>query len=116
MRRWRRWSQRCDGGGDASAEDGLSDATVEVSIDGIRTSADETTVFWDAIKGLEFKESSFGNALIVTHLEKNALGLGAKTSKIKLPGLKKDKDQFNAVVSHYWQRHQIMRAQQQAAE
>ena len=91
------------------------DATVEVSIDGIRTSADETTVFWDAIKGLEFKESSFGNALIVTHPEKNALGLGAKTSKIKLPGLKKDKDQFNAVVSHYWQRHEIMRAQQQAA-
>ena len=90
------------------------DATVEVSIEGIRTSADETTVFWDAIKGLEFKESSFGNALIVTHPEKNALGLGARTSKIKLAGLiKQDKDRFNATVSHYWQRHQIMRAQQQ---
>ncbi len=92
-----------------------ANATVEVNIDGIRTSADETTVFWDAIKALQFRESSFGNALIVTHPEKNALGLGAKTSKIKLPGLKKDKDQFNAVVSRYWQRHQIMRAQQQAA-
>ncbi|MBV7543314.1 M48 family metallopeptidase [Acidovorax sp. sic0104] len=89
------------------------DDTVEVSIEGIRTSADETTVFWDAVKGLEFKESSFGNALIVTHPEKNALGLGARTSKIKLGGLKKDKDRFNATVSHYWQRHQIMRAQQQ---
>lgn len=87
--------------------------TVEVSIDGIRTSADETTVFWDAIKALEFKESSFGNALVVTHPEKNALGLGAKTSKIKLSGLTKEKDQFNAVVGAYWQRHQIMRAQQQ---
>ncbi|RQO79978.1 M48 family metallopeptidase [Acidovorax sp. FJL06] len=89
--------------------------TVEVSIEGIRTSADETTVFWDAVKALEFKESSFGNALVVTHPEKNALGLGAKTSKIKLSGLTKEKDPFNAAVSHYWQRHQIMRAQQQAA-
>lgn len=88
--------------------------TVEVSIDGIRTSADETTVFWDAVKSLEFKESSFGNALIVTHPEKNALGLGAKTSKIKLSGLTKEKDRFNAVVGAYWQRHQIMRAQQMA--
>jgi Zn-dependent protease with chaperone function len=88
------------------------DDTVEVSIDGIKTSADDTTVFWDAVKALEFKESSFGNALVVTHPEKNALGLGAKTSKIKLPGLKKDKDEFNAVVGAYWQRHQIMRAHQ----
>ena len=86
------------------------DDTVEVSIDGIRTSADETTVFWDAVKALEFKESSFGNALIVTHPEKGVIG--AKTSKIKLPGMKKDKDQFNAVVGAYWQRHQIMRAHQ----
>lgn len=86
--------------------------TVEVSIDGIRTSADETTVFWDAVKALEFKESTLGNALVVTHPEKGMLG--AKTSKVKLSGLKKEKDAFNAAVSHYWQRHQIMRARQQA--
>ncbi|RYF52632.1 MAG: peptidase M48, partial [Comamonadaceae bacterium] len=59
------------------------DDTVEISIDGIRTSADETTVFWDAVKALEYKESSFGNALIVTHPDKGALGT-AKTTKIKL--------------------------------
>ncbi|MFY3385259.1 M48 family metallopeptidase [Paracidovorax sp. MALMAid1276] len=90
--------------------------TVEVSIDGIRTLADGVTVGWDAVKALEFKESSFGNALIVSHPEKNAIGLGAKTSKIKLPGLKKEKDYFNAVVGDYWQRHQIMRAQQQVPQ
>jgi len=84
--------------------------TVEVSIDGIKTSADETTVFWDAVKALEFKESSFGNALVVTHPEKGMIG--AKTTKIKLPGLKKDKDVFNATVGIYWHRHQIMRAHQ----
>ncbi|MFN4120093.1 M48 family metallopeptidase [Acidovorax sp.] len=88
--------------------------TVEVSIDGIHTSADGVTVRWDAVKALEYKESSFGNALIVSHPEKNAMGLGAKTTKIRLPGLKKEKDYFNAVVADYWQRHQIMRAQQQA--
>ena len=91
------------------------DDTVEVSIDGIRTSADETTVFCDAVKAFEFKESSFGNALVVTNPEKNALGPGAKTTKIKLPGLKKDRDQFNAVEGAYWQRRQMMRAHQQEA-
>jgi Zn-dependent protease with chaperone function len=85
--------------------------TVEVSIDGIRTSADGTTVYWDAVKAFQFYESSFGNALVVTHPEKGVIG--AKTTKIKLPGLKKEKDQFNAVVGLYWQRHQIMRVQQQ---
>jgi Zn-dependent protease with chaperone function len=84
--------------------------TVTVSIEGISTSADGTTVFWDAVKALEFKESSFGNALVVTHPEKGLIG--AKTSKIKLAGLKKEKDDFNATVGHYWQRHQIMRAHQ----
>lgn len=84
--------------------------TMEVSIDGIKTSADDTTVFWDAVKALEFKESSFGNALVVTHPEKGMMG--AKTTKIKLPGLKKDKDAFNATVGIYWHRHQIMRAHQ----
>lgn len=86
------------------------DATVEVSIDGIRTSADGTTVFWDAVKDLQFKESSLGNALVVTHPEKGVIG--QKTTKIKLPGLKKEKDHFNTVVGVYWQRHQIMRVQQ----
>ncbi len=85
--------------------------TVQVSIEGISTSADGVTVAWDAIKGLEFKESTFGNALIVTHPEKAMIG--SKTSKIKLGGLKKEKDSFNAAVGHYWQRHQIMRAHQQ---
>ena len=84
--------------------------TIEVSIDGIRTSADESTVFWDAVKSLQFKESSFGNTLVVTHPEKGLLG--AKTSKIKLSGLNKEKDAFNATVAHYWQRHQVMRAHQ----
>ena len=87
--------------------------TVTVSIEGIATSADGVTVAWDAIKALEFKESTWGNALIVTHPEKAMIG--AKTSKIKLGGLKKEKDAFNAKVGHYWQRHQIMRAQQQEA-
>lgn len=55
------------------------DDTVEVSIDGIHTSADETTVFWDAVKALEFNESSFGNGLVVTpHPENNALGLAPR--------------------------------------
>ena len=85
-------------------------ATVEVSIDGIRTSADAMTVFWDAVKDLQFKESSLGNALVVTHPEKGLIG--QKTTKVKLPGLKKEKDHFNAVVGAYWQRHQIMRVQQ----
>jgi hypothetical protein len=67
---------------------------------------------WDEVKGMTFNNSSFGNTLAITHFDKGLIG--ARTSKIKLKGLGKQEEHFKAVLGSYWQRHQIMRAQQKA--
>ena len=81
---------------------------IDVTYTGI-TSPELPEIGWDAVKNLEFKDSSFGNALIVTLDEKRMIG--AKTEKIKLTGLgKEERERLGAVLGHYWQRHQVMRA------
>lgn len=85
-------------------------ATVEVNYSGIAPSGDEPLVEWDSVKAVQYNESSFGDSLTVTLHEKGMLG--AKTLKIKLAGLGKQKDAFNAVVGQYWHRHQVMRSAQ----
>jgi len=69
---------------------------------------------WDEVKSLTYKDGSFGDTLIVTHHDKGMLG--ARTTKVKLAGLGKQKENFKAATGHYWQRHQIMRAQQKQQE
>lgn len=82
--------------------------SIEVNYSGLARSG-EALLPWDAVKSLEYNESSFGDSLTVTLHEKGLVG--AKTTKLKLAGLGKQKDAFNAAVGHYWQRHQVMRAQ-----
>ena len=45
--------------------------------------------------------------LQIVHPEKGSLG--AKTTKVKLPGIKKKRERFKGVLGRYWQRHQVMR-------
>lgn len=86
---------------------------IDISYTGLQTSAEDASpIPWDEVKGLTYKDSSFGDTLIVTHPDKRKLG-GARTTKVKLGGLGKQKEHFKAAVGHYWQRHQVMRAQQQ---
>lgn len=88
---------------------------IDVSYEGLHPSADGgSTIAWDEVKGLTYKDSSFGDTLVVTHHDKGMLG--ARTTKVKLAGLGKQKENFKAAAGHYWQRHQIMRAQQQQAQ
>lgn len=82
-------------------------ATVEVNYSGIAPSGDQPFVEWDSVKALQYNESSFGDSLTVTLHEKGVLG--SKTLKLKLAGMGKQKDAFNAVVGQYWHRHQVMR-------
>lgn len=85
-------------------------AVVEVNYSGIAPAGDEPFVEWDSVKALQYNESSFGDSLTVTLHEKG--GIGSKKIKVKLPGLGKQKDAFNAVVGQYWHRHQVMRQSQ----
>jgi Zn-dependent protease with chaperone function len=83
------------------------DASVEVNYSGIAQSNGEPLLEWDSVKALQYNTSSFGDSLTVTLHEKGMIG--SKTMTIKLGGIGKQKDAFNAVVGHYWQRHQVMR-------
>ena len=84
---------------------------IVVDYTGLHPTADGgSTIAWDEVKGLTYKDGSFGDTLIVTHHDKGMLG--ARTTKVKVAGLGKQKDNFRGAVGHYWQRHQIMRALQ----
>ena len=85
-------------------------ATVEVNYSGIVASTGEGSVQWDDIKAMAYNDSSFGDTLAITLNEKGMIG--PKTTKLKLGGLKDQKETFQATVSNYWQRHQVMRQQQ----
>lgn len=88
---------------------------IVVDYAGLHPSADGgSTIAWDEVKGLTYKDGSFGDTLIVTHHDKGMLG--ARTTKVKVAGLGKQKDNFRGAVGHYWQRHQVMRAQQKEEE
>ncbi|BEP35537.1 hypothetical protein GmRootV59_25080 [Variovorax sp. V59] len=85
---------------------------IEVSHAGLRQSVDGgSTIGWDEVKNLTFQDNTFGDLLVVTHHDKGMLG--ARTTKVKVGGLGKQKENFKGAVGRYWQRHQIMRAQQQ---
>jgi hypothetical protein len=70
---------------------------------------------WENVTDMKYHDGSFGtsDALEVVHPEKG--WLGAKTTKIKLPGIGKDKERLKAVVGHYWHRHRVSRQEGQAS-
>jgi hypothetical protein len=68
---------------------------------------------WDNVADMKYVDGSFGTSdvLQIEHPEKG--WLGAKTTKVKLPGIKNEKERLKAVLGHYWQRHQISRQEVQ---
>lgn len=72
----------------------------------------EEVLSWDSVNNLKYEDGIGGDVLQIVHPEKG--WLGAKTSKIKLPGIRKQRDGFKGAIGHYWQRHQIMRAEMAA--
>jgi Zn-dependent protease with chaperone function len=69
---------------------------------------------WDQVKDLKYEDGFGGDVLTVTHPDKG--WLGAKTSKIKLPGIKPQRDAFKQALGVYWTRHRAMREWQQASQ
>jgi len=85
---------------------------ITVSHDALHADADGgQPILWDQIKQIQYKESSFGNTATVTLVDR---GTSKKVDrKIKLRGMGKQQEAaFKAAINRYWQRHQVMRAQQ----
>lgn len=62
---------------------------------------------WDRVAKFNYVDGFGGDVLQIQHPEKGLLG--AKTTKVKLPGIKKERERFKQVLWHYWQRHLFMK-------
>lgn len=62
---------------------------------------------WDKVAKIRYEDGYGGDVLHIEHPEKG--WLGSKTSKVKLPGLKKDRARFKELLGLYMSRHQFMR-------
>jgi Zn-dependent protease with chaperone function len=94
----------------------LKGKTLNVGYAGMMLPEHAEPMPWDDVAGMQYSDGSFGTAdtLEITHHEKG--WLGAKTTKVKLPGLGKEKERFKAIIGHYWQRHQISRQSDNVAQ
>jgi hypothetical protein len=88
--------------------------TFQVGYAGITLPESAEPVSWDKVANMKYVDGSFGTSdvLQLEHPEKG--WLGAKTTKIKLPGIGKQKDRLKAVVGQYWHRHRVSREALQA--
>jgi Zn-dependent protease with chaperone function len=80
-----------------------------ITYEGIGFPGQDELLSWDRVADLKYTDGIGGDVLEIVHPEKGLLG--KKTTKIKLPGIAKERDQFKAALGHYWNRHQVMRQQ-----
>lgn len=77
-----------------------------VSYEGLLLPKDNRVLSWDNISNMKYEDAFGSDILRITHPEKGRLG--AKTTKVKLPGIRNHRKQLKAALGQYWQRHQIM--------
>lgn len=77
-----------------------------VSYEGLLLPKESHILPWDNISNMKYEDAFGSDILRITHPEKGRFG--AKTSKVKLPGIRKQRTQLKSALGHYWQRHRIM--------
>lgn len=82
---------------------------IEVTYAGPILPGETEVLSWDNLTNLKYEDGYGGDVLEIKHPEKGMFG--AKTTKVKLPGIKAQREQLKAALGQYWQRHQIMRRQ-----
>jgi hypothetical protein len=92
----------------------LSDQqSIKVTYAGWILPGESDAMSWDNVVTYEYTDSMLTDVLTIKHPEKGTFG--AKTTKVKLGGIKNQRDSFKATSEHYWRRHQIMRHHQAGA-
>ena len=83
------------------------DQRVAISYTGLELPKHDEMLSWDRVANLKYTDGMGGDVLEIEHPEKG--WFGAKSTKVKLPGISKQRDRFKQALAQYWQRHQIMR-------
>jgi Zn-dependent protease with chaperone function len=68
---------------------------------------DQETLGWSEVKNIEYEDGFGGDVLKLTLTEKGVFG--SKTNKVKLPGIKPQRDALKAALGQYWHRHKVAR-------
>ena len=63
---------------------------------------------WDDVANLKY-EDGLTDTLLIEHPKQN--WSGAKSIKVKLPGIKTNKKPLQSALGHYWHRHKVARTQ-----
>lgn len=85
------------------------DQRIEVNHVGLVLPGQTEALSWDSVHKLNYENGFGGDVLQIVHPEKS--WLGAKSTKVKLPGIGKERERFKQTMGRYWQRHQYMRQQ-----
>lgn len=64
------------------------------------------SISWDMVESINYEEGTLSDTLTITLPEKKMIG--NKTFKIKLPGIKNERERFKGVFGAYWERYRIM--------
>jgi Zn-dependent protease with chaperone function len=84
------------------------DTTLTVAYDGMILPEDGNRLDWESISDIKYEDGFTGDVLTLTLTEKGTFG--AKTSKVKLPGIKPQREDLKSALGLYWQRHKIARS------
>ena len=78
-----------------------------VSCDGLLLPKEQKLVGWEEISNVEYEDGYLGDVLKLTLTEKGTFG--HKTNKVKLAGVKAQREQLKAALGQYWHRHKVAR-------
>lgn len=83
------------------------DERVEISYEGLRLPETLELLSWDDVTNFQYEDGMGADVLTITLTEKGMLG--AKTKKVKLRGISKQREAFKETLGRYWHRHKTMR-------
>jgi len=83
------------------------DKRAEISYEGMLLPKFDGLLSWDEVANIEY-ENGMGADVLTIKLKEKGL-LGAKSKKVKLPGISKQREAFKETLGRYWHRHQVMR-------
>ena len=76
-----------------------------VAFDGLGLKDEKLYFAWDEVANLKYDDAYLADILKVTTT--SASTFGNKTHKVKLPGIKEQRDEFKAALGQYWHRHKV---------
>lgn len=80
---------------------------IVVSHEGLVLPKQTESLSWDSITNMKYEDGFGGDVLQIIHPEKG--WFGAKSTKVKLPGIGKQRARLKGTLANYFQRHQMAR-------